>query len=489
MSLRYPSGFISAGFNPLEVPNAPTIGTASIAGATSVSVTFTAPSNVGGSAITGYVATAKKTSDGTTISGTGSSSPITISGLTTGDAYTVTVAAVNSFGPSPSSAASNSVTPLDFELFSWGNNGAEPPFVSGGGQLGDNTDIARSSPVQVGSLRGWNEIACGGVWVSVSQQRSHSLAVKTDGTLWSWGSNTSGQLGQGNTTARSSPVQVGALTGWGKITAGRYSSLATKTDGTLWGWGIQNSGVLGNNVALSSVNSPIQIGALTNWRDVKTTGDSTAAIKTDGTLWSWGLNNVGQLGQGNTTSRSSPVQVGALTDWDKITAAQSGGNFMAIKTNGTLWGWGVGGNPSRIGDGATNINRSSPVQIGALTNWYDVAMGNNFGFAIKTDGTLWAWGGNSEGQLGRGNTTSASSPVQIGALTDWASVAAGNYWGLAIKNNGTLWSWGLGRDYSGMAGVLGLNDIVNRSSPTQVGSSTTWKRIAAGRVHSLATRA
>ena len=120
MSLRRPNGFISAGFNPLKVPNAPTIGTATYTSATAVSITFTAPANVGGSAITGYVATARKTSDGTTISGTGSSSPVTISGLTTGTAYTVTVAAVNSFGLGLSSAASNSVTPLEQQLWSWG---------------------------------------------------------------------------------------------------------------------------------------------------------------------------------------------------------------------------------------------------------------------------------------------------------------------------------------------------------------------------------
>ena len=197
MSLRRPNGFISAGYDPLEVPNAPTIGTATSAGPTSVSVTFTAPSNVGGSAITGFVATAKKTSDGTTISGTGSSSPITITGLTTGDAYTVTVAAVNSFGLGLSSAASNSVTPLDSDLYSWGANSS--------GQLGLNDTVNRSSPVQVGALNTWYQLA---------GSQDHTVSIKTDGTMWSWGANGDGSLGVNDAVYRSSPVQVGALTTW-----------------------------------------------------------------------------------------------------------------------------------------------------------------------------------------------------------------------------------------------------------------------------------
>ena len=458
MSLRYPSGFISAGFNPLEVPNAPTIGTATSSGPTSVSVTFTAPANVGGSAITGYVATARKTSDGTTISGTGSSSPVTISGLTTNSAYTVTVAAVNSFGAGPSSAASNSVTPLGQGLYSWGLNG--------NGQLGLNDVATRSSPVQVGASVDWFQIASGARF---------SLSIKTDGSLWSWGYNNNfmggvGNLGLNDTANRSSPVQVGALTTWSQVAGGQEHSLAIKTDGTLWSWGRNSGGRLGlGNIVYRS--SPVQVGALTTWSQIAGGYDFSLAAKTDGTMWSWGTNGVGQLGLGDGgsyTQRSSPVQIGALTTWSQIAS----GNFhsLAVKTDGTLWGWGRN-SAGQLGLGDA-INRSSPVQVGALTTWSKIAAGSYHSLAIKTDGTMWSWGDNGSGRLGLNDVANRSSPVQIGALTTWSQVAGGQFQSLAIKTNGTLWGCGFNT-----FGSLGLNDTVNCSSPVQVGSLTNWWKL------------
>ena len=483
MSLRRPNGFISAGFNPLEVPNAPTIGTATFASATSVSVTFTAPSNVGGSAITGYVATARKTSDGTTISGTGSSSPVTISGLTTGTAYTVTVAAVNSFGLGVSSAASNSVTPLGQELYSWGGN------VGGGLGLGDT--VNRSSPVQVGALNTWETVA--------AMSRT-SGAIKKDGTLWTWGNNSNGVLGQdvGYSDKRSSPVQVGALTTWYKLSAGSYDNnagahfLAVKTDGTMWAWGYNSNGQLGLSDTYAR-SSPVQIGALTGWAEVAAGVFSSMALKTDGTLWSWGKNAYGVLGRGTKNpgnDYSSPVQIGALTTWSKI--AMSELTAAAIKTDGTLWMWGFG-YQGQLGLGVSGFtaSRSSPVQVGALTTWAAVSVTRVSTFAVKTDGTMWAWGYNGQGRLGLNiSSGNRSSPVQIGALTTWSKISAnvrlgGAYGGvcLAIKTDGTLWSWG-----NNIYGVLGLGDAVVRSSPTQVGSLTTWISISAGSATALAIR-
>ena len=454
MSLRRPNGFISAGYDPLEVPNAPTIGTASIASSTSVSVTFTAPANVGGSAITGYVATARKTSDGTTISGTGSSSPVTISGLTANNAYTVTVAAVNSFGLGLSSAASNSVTPSDFNLYSWGQNST--------GQLGLNDTASRSSPVQVGALTTWFKIA-GGAY--------NSLATKTDGTMWSWGRNNFGQLGLNDTANRSSPVQVGALTTWYQVASGSLFCFAIKIDGTMWSWGYNYRGQLGlgTSGAYADRSSPVQIGALTTWSQVSAGIDHGIAIKTDGTMWSWGVNGFGQLGLGNSgdyTQRSSPVQIGALTTWSQVAAGTR--LSLAIKTDGTLWSWGTNNGIGCLGLNDT-IDRSSPVQVGALTTWSKIACGGTSALAIKTDGTMWGWGSNQIGKLGLGDTAYRSSPVQIGALTTWSQIAGGAYHTLAIKTDGTIWSWG----YNGQ-GRLGLGDTVNRSSPVQVGALTTW---------------
>jgi len=454
MSLRRPNGFISAGYDPLEVPNAPTIGTASIASATSVSVTFTAPSNVGGGAITSYVATARKTSDGTTISGTGSSSPVTISGLTTGDAYTVTVAAVNAFGAGPISAASNSVTPVEQQLWSWGYNGS--------GQLGLGNTANRSSPVQVGALTTWLQVAAEG--------GNFSLAIKTDGTLWSWGVNYSGQLGSNSIVSRSSPVQVGALTNWQQVSANGFSA-AIKTDGTLWTWGQNSNGQLGSSSVVSR-SSPVQVGALTNWNKVAVGTDSCAAIKTDGTLWAWGNNDFGTLGQNNYIFRSSPVQIGSLTNWKQVASGYR--NCVAVKTDGTLWSWG-NNYAGQLGLGDV-VLRSSPVQVGALTDWAFVATNGRVCAAVKTNGTLWSWGYNSTGQLGLGNVVNRSSPVQVGALTTWSIASVGN--GIncaAITTAGALWMWG-----ANGSGNLGQNNVISRSSPVQVGALTTWLSVSGG---------
>ena len=223
--------------------------------------------------------------------------------------------------------------------------------------------------------------------------------------LYAWGQGGSGQLGLGNTTYYSSPVQVGSLTTWSKLTTSNSLSLAVKTDGTLWSWGYNGSGGLGLGNR-TNYSSPKQVGALTNWSQVSCNSNASLAIKTDGTLWSWGYNSWGQLGTGNLTYYSSPVQVGSLTNWAKI--SQQSASSLAIKTDGTLWIWGSNSN-GQLGDN-TLTDRSSPVQtVTGGTNWSVVACGRAHTAAIKTDGTLWAWGRNDGGQLGDNTTTNKSS--------------------------------------------------------------------------------
>jgi len=350
-------------------------------------------------------------------------------------------------------------------LYSWGNNNS--------GSLGQNDTTTKSSPIQIGSLTNWASFSLG-------LQGVHGVAIKTDGTLWSWGSNGSGQLGlnSGYLVNISSPVQVGALTNWSKTASGVGHCLAIKTDGTLWSWGGNTSGTLGlNEVFSNSKSSPVQIGALTTWSSVACARYASFAIKTDGTLWSWGQNNTGQLGQGDKTYRSSPVQVGALTTWAKLGAARFAA--FAIKTDGTLWAWGDN-YTGQLGQNDTAL-KSSPVQVGVLTTWSNVTVqGVNACLAVKTDGTLWAWGSNNYGSLGLNDTNSVSSPTQIGVLTNWAQTnrfasQGTNVTTLAVKTDGTLWGWG-----KNSSGQLGLNTTANRSSPVQIGALTSWSAVTSG---------
>ena len=349
-------------------------------------------------------------------------------------------------------------------LWSWGSGG------NGRSGLGDEVD--RSSPAQIGTLITWAFISTGdGV----------GAAIKTNGSLWIWGYNPSAALGLGDTVSRSSPVQIGALTNWSQITSGNtQGTYAIKTDGTLWSWGKGAFGRLGlGNTTYYS--SPKQVGSLTNWLSVSAGEYYAAAIATSGELYTWGINTSGQLGLNNTTAKSSPTQVGSLTTWSKVSAAYN--SCLAVKTDGTLWAWGSNAN-AVLGLGDTE-NQSSPKQVGALTNWLNVSASYTFCVAIKTDGSIWSWGQNTQGALGDNTVVHRSSPVQIGAQTYWGSIVAarGSASTAALKTDGTLWTWGYG-----LPGALGHGDTVNRSSPTQVGALATWQSVAIGGGNTLAIK-
>ena len=266
------------------------------------------------------------------------------------------------------------------------------------GQLGDNRAVpGRSSPVQVGS---------GDTWTTIALDSQFSGGIKSNGGLYLWGSNTYGELGLGNATdlnSRSSPTQVGSDTNWAMISVGYKSTYAIKTNGTLWAWGQDGNGALGLNTGNINKSSPVQVGSLTTWSKVCALVSSAAAIKTDGTLWSWGYNIYGQVGNSSTANVSSPVQIGADTNWSALAGHNS--CPIAQKTNGSIYIWGqnAGG---RLGLNDT-ILRSSPVQIGAATDWILAEHGNgnsSTSLLRKTNGTLWGFGYNNYGMIGHNFT-------------------------------------------------------------------------------------
>jgi alpha-tubulin suppressor-like RCC1 family protein len=358
--------------------------------------------------------------------------------------------------------------PAEYALFAWGANGSS--------QLGINSVVVPSSPVQVGSDTNWLSVSQGG-----GTNGGHRLATKTDGTIWAWGvgSGAEGALGLGTThnTTRSSPVQIGALTNWSSIAAGRQFSAAVKTDGSLWTWGNNGMGCLGDNTIVSK-SSPIQVGSSYDWYKVSAWPDGEGncfAIKTDGTLWGWGTNNASgqrRVGDNSAIDRSSPVQIGADTNWASLS---TNGTMAAIKSNGTLWMWGTN-DVGQLGQNTSITPRSSPIQVGALTTWSLAATGQQNTVAVTTGGTMYGWGVNSSGALGLNDTVHRSSPVQIGALTTWEKPGFGLNACFAIKTDKTLWAWGT----SEAAGQLGLSISYNKSSPVQVGTKTDWFGIFPG---------
>ena len=298
------------------------------------------------------------------------------------------------------------------------------------------------------------------------------------GTLWAWGLNNYGQLGDGATTNKTSPVQIGTASNWVIVTAGIFHTLGIKSDGTLWAWGLDSDGQLGDGTT-DDKTSPVQIGTANNWVSVSAGQNYSLALKSDGTLWAWGFNGSGQLGDGTILYKSSPIQIGTANNWMNITAGNS--HSIAMKSDGTLWAWGHNAY-GQLGDGTT-INKTNPVQVGIANGWLTIAAGFGHSIAIKSDGAIWAWGDNSSGQLGDGTTNSKTSPAQIGTANKWLSISAAGVHSIATQSDGKLWAWGY--NYSG---ELGDGSLINKTSPLQIGAMDNLVSVSAGGYHALALK-
>ena len=339
---------------------------------------------------------------------------------------------------------------------------------SGQGQLGDGTTTTRSSPVTV----------IGGItWSQLSAGYNHSVGLTSTGIAYAWGFNSYGRLGTGNTTSSRSPVTVvGGITNWSRLSAGYRHSLGLTSTGIAYAWGHNGQGRLGDGTETDKSSPVTVIGGITNWSQLAAGTYHSLGLTSTGIAYAWGLNSDGLLGTGNITLRSSPVTVvGGITNWTQLSAAS--GHSLGVTSTGIAYAWGFNGY-GRLGDGTTTA-RSSPVTVvGGITNWSQVSAGDRHSLGLTSSGIAYAWGFNSYGRLGDGTLTTRSSPVTVlGGITNWSQVSAGFQHSLAVTATGIAYAWGMSND-----GRLGDGTTTSRLSPvTVVGGITNWSQVSASR--------
>ena len=340
-------------------------------------------------------------------------------------------------------------------LYGWGNNGY--------GQLGNGSTTNTGTPVPM-TLQGAN-------FVSVAAGANYTLALEANGTVLGWGQNWYGQIGCGDNSSNNTNARFAIISQVVKIAAGNDFSLAQRADGTVWAWGRGDSGQMGNGTTTANNYKPLQVPGLTGVTAIAAGYSHCLAVKADGTVWAWGTNTSGELGNGTTTASTTPVQVSGLTDIVAVVAAKFSGDYsLALKKDGTVWGWGENGS-GQLGNGTT-ANTSTPVQMAALTNVIAIASVSCGNLALKSDGTVWVCGYNSYGSLGGSSPT---VPSQISALSNVTAIGGGNQFSLALKGDGTVWTFGYNN-----AGQLGQGTIDSSSH------ATPTKALVGGSVFGLA---
>lgn len=367
----------------------------------------------------------------------------------------------------------------DGTVKAWGENAD--------GQIGNNSSTDRKTPLAVSGITTATAIGAGG---------GHSLAVLGDGTVRAWGRNANGQLGNGGTALSRVPVTVSGLGSVSAVSGGTAHSLALKTDGSVWAWGLRTNGRIGVGVATGNQTTPIEVTGLSDVSAVAAGGAHSLGLKSDGTVWSWGLNLSGQLGDGSTTERLTPVQVKDPTGVGYLSGiveiAAGGDHSLALKADGTVWAWGsnVSG---QIGDNASGSlnNRPLPVQVkgplgvGFLTEVRGIEAGQSHSVAVKTTGSAWAWGLGTDGRLGNGSTSQQNAPVQSGTLALLTQVTAGDKHTLVQATAVERRQYGYDRIYrltTENADSYGYDPVGNRASSTVRGVSSTYGYDKADRI-------
>lgn len=345
-------------------------------------------------------------------------------------------------------------------VLAWGKNGS--------GQLGDLTTTDRNTPVAPVNLPKIKAVAVGGGQIVIGEQTvvvGHTVALADDGTVWTWGDNIYGQLGNGTNTNNPTPAQVAELTKVVAVAAGKTHTVVLKEDGTVWAWGKNDKGQLGDGTTTDS-NKPVQVKGLSSSNGFVAAiaaGDAhTVVLGSDGTVWSVGSNSNGQLG--NTTAVESKVFVptsGILT----AIAVSAGDKFtVVLKRDGTVWAWGIN-DKGQLGNNSTT-EKALPVQVKDLTSVAMISAGNQHAVALKQDGTVWSWGSNSKGQLGDGMTANSLVPVKAKDLSGVVSIEAGNDYTISLKTEQTdysFWAWG-----SNLYGQLGDGKNEDSHVPKQI---------------------
>lgn len=321
------------------------------------------------------------------------------------------------------------------------------------------------------SLSAFSQVA---KWKNFASGVQNFFAIKSDGTLWGVGGYAS--RGDGSEAVRNIPIQIGNDTTWASVMITYNTTHALKKDSTLWGWGNSGTGELGNGIGSNNpapiTLNPVQIG-IEKWLVMTAGLQTTFGIRKDSTLWGWGDGTFsgGGIGDGTTQQRTFPVQFGTAKNWVKVSAGKR--HTLAIKSDGTLWAWGYN-LYGQLGDG-TNSDRLSPVQVGSDMDWADVYGGFDYSLGLKKDGTLWAWGYNARGSLGDGTTIDKNTPEQIGNDNQWRDIGGGPWFGTGVRKDGTLWAWGDNR-----FGELGDGTTTQRNVPVQISGHDNPLQISRG---------